>query len=260
VAISLDAVWSVVTLLVGTFVRRPYVVGFLAFFLVAATRDLGRRRTLGLLLWGFLVALGAELLSTRVGVPFGLYHYTGETTGAELFLSNVPFFSPLSFPFLAYASLCLARRALGPGGTGSRAGRLRLVALSGALMTLLDVVIDPVAVRGARWFLGHIFFYPEAGMYFGVPVSNFAGWLVVGWATIGGYVWVTGDPRPGAPGLGIALYYLVLAVNLTVTLWIGELLIAGAGIVVHLGVFLLLYNVSRVTLGRWSGERLSAAS
>lgn len=258
--ISLDALWSVATLLAGTFVLRPYVVGFLAFFLVAGTRDLGRARTLGFLLWGFLVALGAELLSTRVGVPFGLYHYTGQTTGVELFLSNVPLFSPLSFPFLAYASFCLARRALGPGGTGSRAGRLRLVALSGALMTLLDVVIDPVAVRGAHWFLGHIFFYPEAGLYFGVPVSNFAGWLLVGWATIGGYVWAAGDAGLGSARTGIVLYCLVLAVNLTVTLWIGELLIAGAGIVVHLAVFLLLYNVSRVTLGRWAAERLSAAS
>jgi uncharacterized membrane protein YiaA len=45
-----------------------------------------------------------------------------------------------------------------------------------------------------------------------------------------------------------------------VGLWIGELLIAGAGIVVHMAVCLLLYNVSRVTLGRWSVERLSATS
>jgi uncharacterized membrane protein len=258
VTISLDAVWSVAALLAGTFVLRPYVVGFLAFFLVAGTRDLGRARTLGFLLWGFLVALGAELSSTRMSVPFGFYHYTGETAGAELFLSNVPFFSPLSFPFLAYASFCLARPALGPGWAGSRAGRLRMVALSGALMTLLDVVIDPLAVRGGRWFLGHVFSYPEGGIYFGVPLSNFAGWLLVGWATVGGYVWVTGTARLGSPRLGIALYYLVLVVNLSVTLWIGELVIAGAGIVVHVAVFLLVYGVSRVSLGRWAVERLSA--
>ena len=54
-------------------------------------------------------ALVAELVSTRVGIPFGLYHYTGDTRAEELFLGNVPFFSPLSFPFLAYASYCLAR-------------------------------------------------------------------------------------------------------------------------------------------------------
>jgi uncharacterized membrane protein len=253
-----NSITSVANLLAGTFVLRPNVVGFLVFFLVAGTRDLGRVRTLGFLLWGFLLALGAELASTRVGVPFGLYHYTGETAGLELFLSNVPFFSPLSFPFLAYASFCLARQALGPGWAGTRGSRLRTVALSGVLMALLDVVIDPLAVRGGRWFLGHLFTYPEGGVYFGVPLSNFVGWLLVGWATVGGYLWATEDTRLGCPRLGITLYYLVLAVNLTVTLWIGEMLIAAAGIVVQAAVFLLLYSLSRVSLGRWSAERLSA--
>ena len=255
---SLDAVWSVVSLLGGSVVLRPYVVGFLAFFLGAGIRDLGRARTLGFLLWGFLVALVAELSSTRGGLPFGLYHYTGETAGAELFVGNVPFFSPLSFPFLAYASFCLARQALGAGWAGRQAGWLRLVALSGVLMALLDVVIDPLAVRGERWFLGHLFTYPEGGIYFGVPLSNFGGWLLVGWATVGGYVWLAGDRRLRSPRRGVALYYMVLAVNLGVTLWIGEFLIAAAGIVVQGAVFLLLYNLSRVSIGRWSAGGLSA--
>jgi hypothetical protein len=85
----------------------------------------------------------------------------------------------------------------------------------------------------------------------------------VGWITVGGLVRVGAapgreTPDPGAPGLGIALYYLVLAVNLSVTLWIGEALIAAAGIVVHAALFLLLYSVNRVTVGRWSAESLSA--
>lgn len=127
-------------------------------------------------------------------------------------------------------------------------------------MALLDVVIDPLAVRGERWFLGRLFTYPEGGIYFGVPLSNFHGWLLVGWATVGGYVWLAGATRLGSPRLGIALYYLVLAVNLTVTLWIGELLIAAAGILVQSAVFLLLYSVSRVPPGRWSATRESVTS
>jgi uncharacterized membrane protein len=249
--------------LVGTMTLRPYVFGFLAIFLIAGVRDLGRPRTVAVLSWGWVVALVAELFSTRVGVPFGLYHYTGATRGAELFLGNVPFFSPLSFPFLAYAAFCLARRTLGEGWTATRGGRTRVVLLSGVAMTVLDVVIDPLAVRGERWFLGHIFYYPDGGLYFGVPLSNFVGWLVVGWITVGGFVWATAAPGreipdPGAPGLGIALYYLVLAVNLTVTVWIGEALLAAVGLVVHTALFLLLYSVSRVTVGRWSAESLSA--
>jgi uncharacterized membrane protein len=252
------SLWSAASQLAGTFMLRPYVFGFLAIFLLAGVRDLGRARTLAFLSWGGGVALVAELVSTRVGVPFGLYHYTGATRGTEMFVGNVPFFSPLSFPFLAYASFCLARRALGPAWTSTRAGRGRVVFVSGALMMLLDVVIDPLAVRGGRWFLGHIFYYPDGGLYFGVPLSNFLGWLTVGWLTVGGAVSMLSEARLGSPGPGIGLYYLVLAVNLTITLSIGEWLIAAAGIVVHLVAFLLLYNVNRVTVGRWSADHLSA--
>jgi putative membrane protein len=37
-----------------------------------------------------------------------------------------------------------------------------------------------VALRGSRWFLGQIYGYYEEGMYFGVPLANFAGWAIVG--------------------------------------------------------------------------------
>jgi len=101
------------TLLAGTLLLRPYVFVFLAAFLTLAVRDLGWRRAIGWLGWGWAVAYAAEYASTRIGIPFGLYHYTGETAWRELFISNVPFFDPLSFPFMAYASYCLARWALG---------------------------------------------------------------------------------------------------------------------------------------------------
>jgi uncharacterized membrane protein len=226
---------SLVHLLLGTLLLRPYVVAFLAAFAVAAGRDLGPWRMVGFLVWGFVVAFVAEYASTRVAVPFGLYHYTGDTRGVELFLGNVPFFDSLSFPFLAYASFCLARSALGT------ARGWRVVLLSGVLMTLLDVVIDPLAVRGDRWFLGRIFYYPEPGVYFGVPLANFGGWLIVGWLIVGGYVVAARDQAGGRPGLGIGLYYGVLVFNLALTWWIGEPVLLTAGILIHVATFLLLY-------------------
>ena len=240
----LSALDTLGSLLWGTVLLRPYVFAFLAVFVAAGARDLGPARMLGFLAWGFAVAFTAEYASTRVGIPFGLYHYTGETRGAELYLSNVPFFDSLSFPFLAYAAFCLARRVLGERG-GARA----VVILAGVLMMLLDVVIDPLAVRGDRWFLGRVFYYPAGGRYFGVPLSNFAGWLVVGWATVGGHVAAArGAPRAskgarGSPAAGVGLYYAVLLFNLAVTLWIGETALLVAGMLVHAAVFLLLYCV-----------------
>jgi putative membrane protein len=142
--------------------------------------------------------------------------------------------------------------------------------LAGVVMMLLDVVIDPLAVRGDRWFLGRIFTYPAGGVYFGVPVSNFAGWAVVGWVIVGGYAWATrggGDgggqgPRR-SPGPGVALYYGVLLFNLAMTLWIGEWRLLVVGILVHAVTYLLLYAVSagrgRLRVGRRAGPRSGKA-
>jgi uncharacterized membrane protein len=222
-----------VDVLVGTLVLRPYVFVFLAAFLVAAFADLGARRTAVFTAWVWPVAVLAELSSTRTGVPFGLYHYTGSTRGRELFIADVPFMDSLSFTFLAYAAFCLARGALrGRAGTAPPLSGRVVAPLSGALMMLLDVVIDPVAVRGDRWFLGRIFYYPQGGEYFGVPLSNFLGWALVGLVGVAGYLVFTGDTGGKHVWPGIALYYAVLSFNLGVTAWIGEwrLLAAGAGI------------------------------
>ena len=44
-----------------------------------------------------------------------------------------------------------------------------VIGLTCLLFMLIDVVIDPVALRGDRWFLGQIYGYPDPGVYFGVP-------------------------------------------------------------------------------------------
>ena len=142
-----------------------------AAYLIAATAAWGWRRAVAFTVWAGSLAFAAEWSSTRSGIPFGLYHYTGVTSGQELYLSNVPLFDPLSFTFLSYASLGVATLLLGQPDDPARPGaapvsgyaRLRLAALAGILMMWLDLVIDPLAVRGDRWFLGRIFYYPDPG-------------------------------------------------------------------------------------------------
>jgi putative membrane protein len=223
-------------LLVGTFLLRPYVFGFLAAFLVAGVADLGWRRTLLFGAWVGPVAWLAEFASTRVGVPFGLYHYTGDTHSQELFIANVPLMDCLSFTFLAYASFCLARAVL----RARQVPQPVVVLVAAVVMMLLDVVIDPLAVRGDRWFLGRIFYYPEGGVYFGVPVSNFAGWMIVGWVGIGGFVVCSeavgvGSKRrwPGRGGRGSDTSSLPVAVDLRTGLTSGRRVGAAGGFDAH---------------------------
>jgi uncharacterized membrane protein len=243
-------------IVLGTLALRPYVFAFVGCYLVLGVRDLGWRSTLVFGGWIWLVAWVSEFSSTRTGVPFGFYTYTGVTRGRELFIADVPFIDPLSFIFLAYAAFCMARGVLGRAGSP-----LTVTVLGGAFMMLLDVVIDPVAVRGDRWFLGQIFAYPNGGVYFGVPLSNFAGWMLVGMVGIGGYIYGSGlsiRPATDDPGTrpplqqcghkpigGIALYYAVLGFNLAVTAWIGEWVLLAIGLVLHATVAALVLMFRR---------------
>jgi len=249
------------TLLLKTVLLRPYVFLFLAAFLFAARRLLGGRRTLAFFAIGWITAFVCEFSSTRNGVPFGSYYYTGSTVGQELYLSNIPFMDSLSFTFLLYASYCVALLLLLPPemAVDRAGGRLglrfdlgartswRVFALTVALYVLIDVVIDPVALRGDRWFLGQIYGYTYPGVYFGVPVENFIGWGVVGAIALSGYIAVDRTLNSAVPvpsesprdvavnvSLGCALYAAVLVFNLAVTFWIGEFMLGLAGLVIFI--------------------------
>jgi uncharacterized membrane protein len=228
-------------LLVGTLTLRPYVFAFLVGFVVAAVSDLGWRRTLGFAACVWPLTIAAELSSTRTGFPFGRYHYTELTRGRELFIADVPFFDSLSFVFLAYASFCLARLAF----AGRAAPRWAIALTAGVLMMALDVVIDPLAVLGDRWFLGRVFFYDQPGVYFGVPISNFAGWVMVGAAGVGLYLALGKNDSGRRVWPGVALYYAVLGFNLTMTVQIGELLLAVIGATIHLVVAVSIWSIHR---------------
>ncbi len=273
---------SFFVLLVGTILLRPYVFAFLLLYLFAAVADMGWRRTLLFTLVGWGVAFAAESLSIRIGIPFGLYHYVPTTVDQELWIAGVPFMDSLSFIFLAYASwtlACLALLPLSREGNGWRnfslpvQGRLGapVFLLTVVFFVLIDIVIDPVALRGDRWFLGQIFYYPEPGAYFGVPVSNFVGWAVVGSTIMILFALlerrVTDEPPrwaaqlPLRPLYGPGLYYIVLGFMLTVTWMIGEktLFLVGLFIYGPLTALLATTIVMRWRQGQRSlGENLEA--
>src|SRR6266545_6699629 len=215
-------------LLVKTLLLRPYVFIFLAIALSASVWLMGTRRTAIFFLLTCTTAFLCEFSSTRTGIPFGWYSYTGSTRGQELYISNVPFMDSLSFSFLLFTSYCLALLFLLPAqGHGLKTTirddqtirtSVTMLVLTALFFVLLDVIIDPVALRGDRWFLGKIYYYPEPGMYFGIPIANYIGWAVVGGVALGLYRWLEQrlPPEPLRDDawrfvlLGCALYSVVL--------------------------------------------------
>ena len=248
------------TLLGKTLLLRPYVFLFLAIALATSVWLMGKQRTAIFFLLTWATAFVCEFSSTRTGIPFGWYFYTGSTRGQELYLGNVPFMDSLSFSFLLFTSYCLALWFLLPAhGSGLRTTirdnqTIRMsvpaLALTVLFFVLSDVVIDPVALRGDRWFLGKMYYYPEPGIHFGVPIANYLGWAVVGLVAFGLYQRIdrflpnqaNTENIAGRLLFGCALYYGILGFNLAITFWIGERLLGATDLLMSLPItaFLLL--------------------
>lgn len=219
-------------LLAGTVLLRPYVFAFFAAYLVSCSLQFGFRQSVLFAVSGYLIAWLSEVSSIHNGFPYGLYTYIEATRGRELWVAGVPFMDSLSYVFLLYSSYSLV--VLYIGKTEGRFD-LRSSLLASFFFVYLDALIDPVALRGDRWFLGGIYYYPNGGAYFGVPYSNFAGWLIVGFVMACAFQFINRKTAPSCKNpyrtmLGPALYYSVAIFNLAVAIYIREYNIAGMGV------------------------------
>lgn len=256
-----------IELFFSTVALRPYVFAFFAFYLLLAFAQLGYRRTLLYSAVAYLIAFLSEWSSAvaGTGIPFGFYRYIDSTRDQELWIYGVPFMDSLSFTFLSFVSWEMAVLILHPR---YRRNSVTISILSSFLMMFLDIIIDPVALQGERWFLGKIYEYPNGGAYFGVTITNFVGWFVVCFLIIRCYVmlervlfggpseprddqrrWKTVLGRAGTP----ALYFGVLGFNLFVTFWIGETLLGLVGVLLTLTLAILA--IMSVTSLRKSRQR-----
>lgn len=147
-------------ILLGTAVMRlPLIVGLLPL--------LDRRATVGLLgLTGY--AYGIELIGVTTGWPYGEFVYLIEL--GPMLLGQVPLGLPVFFFPLVLNSYLLVLLLL---GETARYTPVRLFATLGVVLAM-DLVLDPGAVGLGFWQ------YATTSGYYGVPLSNYAGWLLSG--------------------------------------------------------------------------------
>jgi bisanhydrobacterioruberin hydratase len=130
---------------------------------VALFRYLGpHRATLSLFalsIFGYAI----EAIGVATGFPYGTFYY-GDALGARL-AGIVPLLLPLSYAPLVVGAVSAA------WGT-----RLRLLHVLYATLLLIwmDAVLDPGAASLGFWV------WPGGGAYYGVPLTNYAGWLLSG--------------------------------------------------------------------------------
>ena len=111
-----------------------------------------------------LYALGIEAFAVLTGFPYGHFGYSAHL-GYKLF-GMVPWTVAFAWTPLMLCSYTAARDLF--------VSRLRRIICSTFLLLAFDLVLDPGAVALGFWQ------YQGGGAYYGVPVSNFAGWIVSG--------------------------------------------------------------------------------
>ena len=161
----------------------------------AALVFLGERRRV------WLAAAGAggflsELIGVRFSTLYGSYSYTSVLQPQ---VAGVPVVMACAWIILiSYVK--------------DRAGRLQLnpwleVFVGALWMTAIDVAIDPVATLAVQYWVWH-----EPGPYYGVPLGNFLGWMLVSAALLAAGRNVASGEKATRGPLGQASHWVGLSV------------------------------------------------
>ena len=215
-------------------VRFPHVPGasvgsYFSTVLIAAPsvvalwRYFGSRKALLALALLSLFGYAIETTGVATGFPYGGFHYGG-ALGPKAF-GLVPYLLPVSYVPLVIGAVAA------PGASGF----LPRILKSTLLLVLVDGVLDPGATALGFWV------WPGGGPYYGIPASNYLGWLLssalasVLLLALGGATWQTSTPRPG----------LLDSVTVAVSFWSGVAVFSGLAFPALLGFTLLAYLLYR---------------
>jgi putative membrane protein len=107
----------------------------------------------------------AELLGSQTGFPFGKYHYTNLLQPQ---IAGVPLLIPLAWMMMLPPAWAIAQLITHKTGRD-----WRFVAVAALAFTAWDLFLDPQMAGWGFWV------WEQPGQYFGIPLSNYLGWLVV---------------------------------------------------------------------------------
>jgi uncharacterized membrane protein len=158
----------------------PLAQGLAAVGIVAAcvhaVLSYGWKDALALLAICVVTTFAIENIGVATGLPFGHYHFE---VGSDLpHVGAVPIIvGPLWFG-MGYFSWVVATTLL--GGAQARLNRnaefFALPIVAAFVMTQWDLVIDPPNATISKAWIWH-----DGGAHFGVPLSNYLGWLLTSW-------------------------------------------------------------------------------
>ncbi len=237
-------------------VRFPDVPGagvgsFVSTFLIALPALLALLLYLGsgraALAFLALAAFGYAIETTGVatGLPYGTFFY-GDALGPKLF-GLVPYILPISWAPLVLGAVAATAPKVGYGRGDVRS--IAWVIRSALLLALIDGVLDPGAASLGFWT------WPEGGPYYGIPVSNYLGWILSG-AVATALILAFGRGKWGrvSPPAG-----MVDSAVIALAFWVGVAVFSGLLFPAALGVALFVYLLHRRAGLRAAGRRWDGA-
>jgi uncharacterized membrane protein len=154
--------------------QRMIVVGVLmqvAAVIAILIRTPGWKKSFLIIFSILPLAWTAEFIGSHTGVPFGAYSYTDVLQPQ---LGGVPLFIPLAWLMMLPPSWAIAFLIVDDApGYSSRSGRIVRALVAALVFTAWDLYLDPQMVMWNFWQ------WMKPGLYFGIPLVNFAGWILV---------------------------------------------------------------------------------
>ncbi len=221
---------------------------------IYAYRNLGIWHWLGFMLPAIGISLGAELLGTSTGFPFGHYHYL-DGLGYKI-ADLVPFTIPLSWFYLGFSTYLLARVALESRFKSNWLTNTTAIALGSLLLTSWDFVLDPAMSQTDVPF----WLWEQPGAFFGMPYQNFAGWFGTGvvFMTISTIIWNIKPVELTQVNLKLPLIVYVGNFGFAAIMSIGAgiYIPIGLGIILGLAPALILYAIANAKQQQLIREQL----
>ncbi|HEX9997985.1 MAG TPA: bisanhydrobacterioruberin hydratase CruF [Abditibacterium sp.] len=205
---------------------RPELAGISAAFVLVLwapsawilAKWLGWKRAALVLLSLGAFAVGIETFAVQTGWPYGHFSY-GEKIGAKFF-GLVPWTVPFSWPPLVLGAMALA----------ARIAPKRLLVAATLILLSFDLVLDPGAVQQKFWI------YDAGGLYYGVPFSNFCGWILSGF--IGAWIFQKTSQNSAPDTIPLLL---VCSVTLILAFWTSVCFFVSLWIPAAIGLALLFW-------------------
>ena len=151
-----------------------------AFSLAHCVETRSWSRSLAMLAVAFAIALTMEYLGSAHGFVFGSYTYADKLEPKVL--NQVPVIIPIAWFMMLYPAWETAGVLVRGFNTESQRSRgihcftsvslLLRVAIAALAMTAWDLSLDPRMVADGAWV------WRNGGAYFGIPLTNFAGWFI----------------------------------------------------------------------------------